>query len=39
MRAALVLANYTGWGRTEIGTMPVAEFADWIKLLPKPDGT
>lgn len=38
MRAALVLANYTGWSRAEIGEMSHEEFMRWLDLLPKSDG-
>lgn len=38
MRAALALANYTGWSRSEIGEMSQHEFLDWLEQIPKNDG-
>ena len=36
MRAALVLAHYTGWQLSEIDDMPTDEFAEWVTKIPTP---
>jgi hypothetical protein len=36
MRAALALANYTGWSLSEIDSMPTDEFVEWVTKIPTP---